>query len=58
MLFSLIVCSVIVSILRFFRLSVVPESGSVAMESCDVEGVMDDVSSNLSLSSCEAILTL
>ena len=53
MLFSLMVCSVIVSIFRFFQFSVVPDDGSVATEIAEVDGVMADVSSNLS--SCESI---
>ena len=56
MLFSLIVCGVIESNFRFFRLSVVPESRSVAMETTEVEGVAETVSSNFSFSSCELIL--
>ena len=56
-LFSLMVCSVIVSIFRFFRFSVVPEGGSVAMDNAEAEGVMADVSSNLSMSSCAFIFS-
>ena len=43
MLFSLMVCSVIISIFRFFRFSVVLEGGSVAMDNAEAEGVMADV---------------
>ena len=56
MFFSLIVCGVISSIFRFFRLSVVSGTGSVVMETAEAEGVAVNVSSNLSFSSCELIM--
>ena len=56
MLFSLIVWVVSESSLHFFRLSVVPVGGSVAMEVTEAEGVAVTVSSNSSFTSCELIL--
>ena len=56
MLFLLRACFVIVSNFRFFRLSVVPEGGNAAMETAEADSVMAEVSSNLSLLSCEIIM--
>ena len=41
--------------MRFFRLSVVPDTGSVAMEVTDAEGVAGAVFSNFSFTSFELI---
>ena len=49
------VWGVVESNLRFFRLSVVPDTGSVAMEVTDAEGVAVAVFSNFSFTSFELI---